>query len=375
MALDETQKPETVLHGTIVNSSRTPRNEMGGLALFSGVMMKSRTGFALAIRKSDGEIYLRQVPFHRLKEKTKKRGIPLLSPLVSLWEMMTIGTHSLNLSSELVHGNADKEKTSKTEKKKRRRKVLSLSLILMLFFIIFVPDFLTTSVFNVFLAESYNESDFPFTFSLVSGIVRLSLFVLYVFFIGLDREIREVFQNHGAEHKAVHALERGGDVTVAKAMNMPRFHPRCGTTFLALAMILLIPVYAVINSCLSLYLSGYPGWPLLFRKIIQISMHLAILPFVLILTFETIKAASRNSHKAWSKIILWPGYILQKLTTREPNAHQVEVAIVSLLAALAIPSYQRKSKSWSIGGLEDDPTAPGFVAKSPARIAGSDVDS
>lgn len=348
------------LHGTVSNPSRTPRNEVGGLAVFEGVLMRSRTGFAIAVRRRDGRIKLSQFPFASLISRSRTMGLPVLRGAAALGEMMVIGTRALRYSSAMVDDEEPEESSL--------GRVIVLSLALMMALLVLLPNVLASISIGLF-APGIVEADHPFLFNVVSGLWRLIAILVYIAAISINSDIRRVFEYHGAEHKAVLALEEGGDVTVDRARRHDTLHPRCGTTLLALIAIVAVPVFALLDVALHLYVSGYPDWHYVPRKVAQVGGHLLVAPLAIGIGFELIKHCSRRPRRWYSRVLLWPGFLLQRLTTRQPNDEQIEVAIAALLGALAIGPHDRRMRTWSILGLEDDPSAPGYRPRSPARPA------
>ena len=366
--------------GTVPNASGTPRGEVGGLAVFEGVMMRSRTGFAIAQRRADGAIVLTQFPYTSLTLRSKPWRLPFFRGAASLSEMMLIGTKALRYSAE----NAEGEEARKTRESTDARMtwLIVASLASMFGLLVVLPNlFLTGLVHLAGLVQwldadgsgTFTEADHPFLFNILAGVVRVVILVVYILFLSMNDEIRRVFQYHGAEHKAVLALEEGRDVTVGRARLHDTLHPRCGTTFLALLALLSILGFAVGDVLLVQQVSGYPDWGFLSRKGVQLLMHLLMLPLLIGVTFEVIKFTSRRMRSRWARWILTPGFLLQRLTTRQPDDRQLEVAIIALFGALAIPPGHQPVESYVVRGLEDDETAPGFVPRTPARPAGTEA--
>ncbi len=354
------------------NSSATALNEVAGLAVFDGVMMRSRTGFAVALRREDGRISVRQIPFAGITSRWRALRLPVVRGVSSLSEMMVLATRVLGYSS----GEGDSQEADSSNG--RLGVLIATSLTVMACLLLILPDTLAHLVLSNSLVEGlilgehlreFSEADQPYLFNLTAGAFRFLILLGYILLISLNRDIREVFQYHGAEHKVVHVLEKNKQVTVDRAREESRLHPRCGTTFLALLVLITIVIYAAADALLLLYVSGYPEWPLLARKAMALGVHLALLPIVIGVAFELVKFAARQErHPVWRWVLL-PGLLLQKLTTREPNDHQLEAAIVALLAALAIAPGQVEVSHWTVRGLENDESAPGYVRVSPARPA------
>lgn len=358
--------------GTIPNASDTPRGEVGGLAVFEGVMMRSRTGFAIAQRRADGSIALTQFPWRSFMQRSKPLRIPFFRGIASLSEMMVIGTRAMQFSTAVGEEQASE---SPAEKSWGSTVSILASLAAMVFFLVIIPDVIPPLMVTFFgAAETFTEINHPIIFNLISGVLRVGILLIYVVGLSLNGDIRRVFEYHGAEHKAVLALEEGRDVTVARARRHDTLHPRCGTTFLALLALLCIPVFALADYALMLHVSGFPDWSPLARNLTQLLAHATLLPVVACLVFELIKFAATRTKNFACRAILAPGFLLQRLTTRRPDDHQLEVAIVALFGALAISPYDREIQKYVVRGLQDDESAPGYIPRSPARVSTRQAD-
>lgn len=354
---------ESPIHfeGVIPNASQTPRGEVGGMAVFDGVLMRSRTGFAIALRRPDGRIELRQVPFASIVGTIKPLRLPLLRGAASLGEMMVIGTRALSLSTQ--------EEPSQAADPARTSKLLALSLASLLTLFLLLPTVVVSSV-GTLLGLDWHETDSPLLVGALETVVRLVTLVIYLLIIGQQDDVRRLFSYHGAEHQAALALEEGGDVTVARAQRHDTVHPRCGTTFIAFTLLASFLIFAACDAALGAWVSGFPAWPWIARQGIELLLHLLLLPLVVGLSFELVKWGARNrKRKRVARLLLEPGYWLQRLTTRRPSAEQTEVAIVALFGALAIDPQATEPKTYLVRGLEDDESAPGYVPRSPARPA------
>lgn len=252
------------------------------------------------------------------------------------------------------------------------------SLVMLVFLLVVLPSLLSAALpHGLAMAGliagdavgSYSKAGAPLLINLLEGIVRLLVIAGYILLISFDREVRRVFQYHGAEHKAVLALEEGRDVTVGRARGHDTLHPRCGTTFLALLAVVGVVVFFLSDVALAAMFPALAEWPALSQRLAGLGLHILLLPLLIGLCFELIRVAARNQRQRAYRWLLLPGFLLQRLTTRHPNDHQLEVAIVALFGALAIPAWQRKQREWVIRGLEDDESAPGYVQRSPARPA------
>lgn len=297
------------------------KTSVGGQAIIEGVMMRGKKGIATAVRKSNGEIAVEVEPFVSYTKRNKLFSIPVIRGFVALIESLVIGINSLNKSAEYFEEDYE---TSKFElwlqgifKEKSNSIItgitlaISLTIAVMLFFIF--PTFAA----NIFIYLGFNSS---FSLNIFEGIIRVGIFLLYVYIIGKIEDIYRVFQYHGAEHKAIFCYEEGGVLTAENAKDFQRLHPRCGTNFLFLVMIVSIIVFSL------------TGWESLMERIIS---RLILLPVVSGVTYELIRWMGKSKSNL-SHILAYPGLMLQRLTTKEPTLDQLEVAIKALEAAEGI---------------------------------------
>jgi len=374
----------------IDNASATPRLEMGGQAVIEGVLMRSRTGYAVALRRDDGRIVVSQVPYAPLSRRWRLLKLPILRGATALVEMMAIGTRALRWSAEEFEKallRADAKAAAGASGPPSEATVLpksageawrqagfigmiTVSLAIVVFMVVIAPNLLAALLGKVpWLHDwalrrgtlGFAEENHPVLFNLVSGCFRALILVLYVWVISLNSDIRRVFQYHGAEHKAVLALEDGAEVTVAGAQKHDTLHPRCGTTFLAVVVLVSIIFFSLSAAALVAYVSGFPDWSFLARKGVTFLTHILLLPLVAGTAFELMKFCAKRPRNPVCALLLWPGFRFQRLTTRPPEDAQVEVAIVALLAALAIAPGERASREYVVRGLHDDESAPGFA--------------
>jgi uncharacterized protein YqhQ len=291
-----------------VSSSPEQRDApVGGQAVLEGVMMRGVSTWAVATRK-DGEIAVESYPVVSWARRSKVLRWPVIRGVVALAQSMSIGFKALEISAN-AQAPADQEPI--TKRQWALTIVAALALAVGLFFI--VPVVLT-SLIKGWLGSSL-------LFWLVEGVVRTAIFLGYLTLLSRQRDLKRLFQYHGAEHKVISCYEAGLPLTPADAQGFSRLHPRCGTSFLLVVMIVAIFVFAPV---------GLPAWwVLLLTRVIGV-------PLVTGISFEVIKFAGRNRGKGWVQLIIWPGMQLQKLTTREPDDEQVEVAIAALEAVLAV---------------------------------------
>jgi uncharacterized protein YqhQ len=284
---------------------------VGGQAVLEGVMMRGVSTWAVAVRNPAGQIELSSESLVPWAKRHRLWRVPVLRGVVALGESLKIGFRALAISA-----NAQMEEDEKGEKEEIGgwvwgvTIVLSLALSIGLFFV--VPVGLTSLI--------KDQLGNAFLFWLVEGVLRTGIFIGYIVLISRLPDLRRVFEYHGAEHKTISCYEAEDELVPARAKLYSRLHPRCGTSFLLIVMVLAIFVFAPI---------GLPAWYwLLASRILGI-------PLIAGLSYEVIKWAGKNRRKRWVRAVMWPGLMLQNLTTREPDEEQLAVAIAALEKVLA----------------------------------------
>ncbi|MDQ7800243.1 MAG: DUF1385 domain-containing protein [Armatimonadota bacterium] len=283
--------------------SSPPRATIGGQAVLEGVMIRGPHWVSTAVRRPDGAIA--EEVLHRPSALVRRRWarLPVVRGAVVLWEALVLGTRALVYSaSQAVAGELGRPLSS-------REVALSLGLgvglAVGLFFVL--PTVLVRWVDPGWGVVSFN---------LVEGLVRAGVLVLYVGAVGAFPEIRRVFMYHGAEHKVVNAWERGVPLVVDEVQKQSRFHPRCGTSFLLVVVLVAVGVFSLL------------GKPPLWARVVS---RVLLVPLIAGVAYEVIRAGARSR---WLRPLVAPGIWLQRLTTREPDPRQVEVAIRALQAVL-----------------------------------------
>jgi uncharacterized protein YqhQ len=282
--------------------SKAEPRYMGGQAVLEGVMMRGASTWAVAVRRPDGEIDIEVRPVAGWSEKY--RHIPIVRGVMGLGESLSLGYRALTWS-------ANKQMPEDQQISER-----ALGWTVAFSALFFSSLFILIPV----LAGHELGSWFSGSFQVVEGLVRLGLFVTYLFAIGFLRDIRRVFQYHGAEHKAIAAYENDVELTPAAAQQFTTAHVRCGTNFLLTVMVIAILVYSVIPTPNLLFVVG---------------SRLVLVPVIAGLSYEVIRLAAKNMHRGWVRALMRPGLLLQRLTTREPDLDQLEVAITSLRAVMS----------------------------------------
>jgi uncharacterized protein YqhQ len=302
--------------------------QVGGQAVLEGVMMRAPGMVATAVRKADGTIVVRKDPFVSLAERHPVFKLPVIRGAVGLVEMLVIGVKTLNYSGEVAMEDLESKKDGTPlppapESSAREKAKLGLTVLVALvagaalFFA--TPLFVATALFNV--------DQQPLLFNLVAGGIRMVIFLAYLLSISLLPDVRRLFQYHGAEHKAVFAYEKGEALDVASASRQIRFHPRCGTSFLLIVMLVSILLFSMLDAALILWLGP-------ISLVTRLLTHLPLLPLVGGVSYELIRVSARHSSTVIGRMIVAPGLWLQKITTKEPDESQLEVALTALRTAL-----------------------------------------
>jgi len=313
--------------------------QIGGQAVIEGVMMRAPGSVATAVRRSGGEIVVKKEHYASLNEKYGLRKIPIVRGAVGLIDMMYLGIRTLNWSAEIAMVDAE-EAEGKTQGKSRKNRkpggqsnlaligtlVFALALGIGIFFV--TPLFLASILFDV--------EQTAVTFNLVAGAIRIAILLGYLSLISLMRDIKRLFQYHGAEHKAVFTFELNDELSPSVAQTHTRFHPRCGTSFLLIVMFVAIVSFAILDSFL---IQWFGEMTFLLRLV----THLPFIPVVGGIAYEFIKFSAKHSATWWGSVIVAPGLWLQKITTKEPDESQLEVALVALRCALGIEDAERYS--------------------------------
>jgi uncharacterized protein YqhQ len=283
---------------------------IGGQAVLEGVMMRGVSIWAVACRTPEGRVTVTSEPIVSWAKRSRIWRLPVIRGVVALAESLRIGFKALAISAnaQLSDGDEEEEIGGLTW---GVTIFFSLLLAVGLFFVVPVG---ATSLIKDWLGSAV-------LFWLVEGLLRTAIFIGYLVAISRLPDLRRVFQYHGAEHKTISCFEAGDELTPASAKGYSRLHPRCGTSFLLIVMVLAIFVFAPI---------GLPAWYwLLASRILGI-------PLIAGLSYEVIKWAGKHRDKHWVRIVMWPGLMLQNLTTREPDESQLEIAIRALEQVLAV---------------------------------------
>lgn len=273
---------------------------VGGQAVIEGVMMRGPGYTATAVREPSGSIVVQKEATTSISDKYPILKKPFLRGCIALYESLVIGMKALSFSAKAA--DDEDEEMSNSE--------IAITMVISTIFAIAI--FLALPTFIVKFIPGVQENHI--ILNLIEGIIRLALFLLYIWGIGLTKDIQRVFQYHGAEHKTIHTYELDLPLTVENVRNQTRLHPRCGTNFLLIVMVVSIFVFAFL------------GWPNLVERIVS---RVLLMPVVAGIAYELIRLAGRSDNSV-VKALVKPGLALQYMTTREPEDDQIEVAIRAL---------------------------------------------
>lgn len=276
---------------------------VGGQAVIEGVLMKNESKIAIAVRKPNKKITVKRMRCPPIAKKVKFLGWPFFRGTVNLIEMLVLGIKALNYSANESMGEKD-EKITKTEF--AITTIIALGFAVGLF--ILLPLYLT----KITRTEGI-------VFNLIDGVIRVVIFLLYILAISLMKDVKKLFEYHGAEHKTVHCYEDGKKLTPANVKRYTTLHRRCGTTFLLIVLVISILVFSLIVT--------ESFW-------IKFAGRIILLPVIAGISYELLKLGARFPKNLLLNLLVWPGLGLQKMTTREPDKKQIEVAIKAFKAVV-----------------------------------------
>lgn len=309
------------------------KNSVGGQAVIEGVMMKSKTHCAIAVRKTDGSIAVESKPIKTSKKMQTVKKIPVIRGLVNMVSTLKLSMDTITKSTEMLGIEEEPSKFEKWLEKKCGKSLLNvvsaisvvLGLLLSVGLFIYLPTIVADLIHPVFgLDESTYGSNL--VYSLLRGIVRIIIFIAYLVLVSLWKDMYRVFQYHGSEHMSIFAFENGEELTVENVKKYKRFHPRCGTSFLVVMMIISILIMSLVPW--NLIATGTLGS--IYRTLIS----LAVLPLIVGIGYEFIMFAGKHSENIIVKILSAPGLWVQRITTKQPDDSMLEVAIASLKASM-----------------------------------------
>ena len=286
----------------------TKKLSVGGQAVIEGVMMRGPGKIAVAVRKPNGEITVDLKDAGSVSDRYPILKKPFLRGVVSLVESLSYGMKALSFSAQ-ASGEEEEGEESMSSLELAGAIAVSVGLAGVLF-VVLPPGAMKLL---------QNEGFSPMVLNLCEGLLRLGIFLLYIWGISRQKDIQRVFQYHGAEHKTIYTYEHGLPLRVENVRPFSTLHPRCGTNFLMIVMLI------------SIFIFTFLGWPSLWERILS---RILLMPVVAGISYEIIRFAGKHMDKPWVRAAILPGLALQKLTTRQPDDDQIEVAIASLKAVL-----------------------------------------
>ena len=297
---------------------------VGGQAVMEGVMMRAPHSYCVAVRKANGEMVTEEAPLEKMSEKYPIFKLPILRGLGTLGQAMQLGMKALQFSANQALDETPNDGAEKKKPTEIPGWMMAANLVFMLGFFVFMYK-----VLPLFLARQLGNWNPAFhgriTENLVDGVIRIVLFLSFLYAISLTKDIQRVFQYHGAEHKVVFNFESGQPVTIDNAQRFVTFHPRCGTSFMLVVMVISLVVYAFLP---------------VDNFLIKLALRIAMLPLIAGLSYELIRFAAKRQDSWLMKAMTAPGLWLQRITTKQPDNTQAAVAIHALEGAMNLEKAQ-----------------------------------
>ena len=289
---------------------------IGGQAVIEGIMMKNKDMYSVAVRKPDGEIEVNLGTYRSIVKNKMLRETPLIRGVINFVDSMILGMRTLTFSASFYEEEEEPTKTDvmldKLFKGNAEKVVMGLtvvfSIVMAVGIFMILPYFLTNFLRDYVVHNSL--------LAIIEGVVRVGIFVLYVFLISRMNDIQRVFMYHGAEHKCINCIESGLELNVENVLKSSKHHKRCGTSFMFIVMVVSIIFFIFID---------------VTSPVLRVVIRLMLIPIIAGVSYELIKLAGKSDSK-FVQIISYPGMLMQKLTTKEPDAEMVEVAIAAVEA-------------------------------------------
>lgn len=307
---------------------------IGGQAVLEGIMMRNGADYAIAVRREDGDIALERQEF-RSVAKGNWAKLPLLRGIIAFVDSMKLGFYIITRSAEMLEAPAEPTELSETEPAKAKQGGLANALMIGFSVIMALGLFIALPYGLSLLLRRYIPSQTVLT--ILEGVIRLSIFLLYISLTSLLADMKRVYMYHGAEHKCINCLEHDMELTVENVMKSSRFHKRCGTSFLVIIMVITIVIFMAIR---------------VEAPLLRLALRIVVIPLVAGISFEFLRLAGLSDHPLVN-LLSKPGLWVQRITTKEPTADMVEVAIAAVQAvwqpdrevgALSIPDEEGTSK-------------------------------
>lgn len=286
---------------------------VGGEALIEGVMMRGKSSYAIAIRKYDGSISVEKNPLAQAVILKKFRKLPIIRGAFGIFDSMKLGIKSLMYSAEAWEDESDIKSEGNSLSEGAMIATVAVSILLGVGLFILLPNIIVK-----LLGFKKGSAGNNILYNIIEGIIRVTIFLIYIFFMSRMKDLKRVFQYHGAEHKSVFCYEDGKELTVENVRKYSTRHPRCGTAFLFIVMLVSIVIFTLVG---------------VYSTLINIILRIVLIPLIAGISYE-LSRYSGKSNTLLSKVIRMPGLMLQKLTALEPDDSQIEVAIAALIPVI-----------------------------------------
>lgn len=323
---------------TLRNEEGQREIQIGGQAVIEGVVMRGPSKWALAVRRPNGEIFVTVDPAKTVAQRHPKWNVFAIRGIFALADSLIIGMKSLTMSANIaleeeeetdgnsqsnpvIHDSSPENAEKPDNRQAEVKNALSgweMGISITIAMVFFVGIFIAAPTVAAKFLDPYIHN--TVLFNLIEGVIRITIFVIYLVLVSLMPDIKRVFEYHGAEHKTVNAYESGMSLYPGSVIGFPKEHTRCGTSFLLIVLVLSVIIFS------------FFGRPALWLRIVE---RLAIIPLVAGLSYEIIKLTARHENSKLLRILVVPGIWLQKITTKEPDKDQIEVAIHALNAAIS----------------------------------------
>jgi uncharacterized protein YqhQ len=294
---------------------------IGGQAVMEGVMILSPKNYAVAVRKPNNKIVTKVTKLS--KKKSAIRNWPIIRGVLNLINMLIIGMKAMMWSAN--------QSTEEKEEKLSKKEIIFTILLSLVFAIALFKGIPYSLTFFIGVQEEVS----PVLFNLIDGVIRVSLFLLYIWIISFMKDVKRLFQYHGAEHMSIHCYEKNLKLTVANVKKFSPIHPRCGTAFIIIVFLVAVFAYSLIPSIVLFFSPNFMELGFWWRRLILFSIRvLVFLPLVAGISYEILKASAKFPSNPILRMFSVPGLWMQKLTTNKPTAKQIEVAIASVKKAI-----------------------------------------
>ena len=335
------------------NSDNARLNKVGGQAVLEGVMMKAGTRTVTTCRKPDGSIVVNDNEFVSVRKKHKILNLPIIRGVVNFIEMLILSMKTLNASAEALGIEEEEDKFEKWCKKHLGAKstdvIMGISLVLgmalSVFLFLFLPTWSADGINWLWQNAFHLNAISPTVIAVLEGVLKVTIFIVYLLLVSMMKDIKRTFMYHGAEHKTIACFEAGEELTPENAAKYRRFHPRCGTSF----MFLMIGIGIVIGMFVRNLIPEDNFAPIVYTLVVS-ATKLALLPITMGIGYEILMIAGKHDNII-TRIISAPGMWVQRITTKEPDLDMLEIAIVSTKCALR-DEFPEFMEYWNEKGWE-----------------------